>query len=40
MFETTTIKVNGVNFPATKIRQNLFIPVGDGHYDSKEPVES
>jgi hypothetical protein len=43
MFETTTIKVNGVNFPAAKIRQDLLeeelsVPVGDGHYGSKEPV--
>jgi hypothetical protein len=43
MFEATTIKVNGVNYPAAKIRQDLLeqelaVPVGDGHYSSKESV--
>ena len=43
MFETTTIKVNGINFPAARIRQDLLdreqaVPVGDGYYSSKESI--
>ena len=43
MFETTTIKVNGINFPAARIRQDLLnleqeVPVGDEFYGSNEPL--